>query len=63
MRIRISPLMFMYRMTELGQAIMPILFALADWVKEHGPKLRIPKLRACLSSCGALTSAAGAQVL
>jgi DNA-binding HxlR family transcriptional regulator len=29
-----------YRMTELGQAIMPILFALADWVKEHGPKLK-----------------------
>ena len=29
-----------YWMTELGQAIMPILFALADWVKEHGPKLK-----------------------
>ena len=27
-----------YRMTELGQTIMPILFALADWIKEHGPK-------------------------
>ena len=29
-----------YRMTELGQTIMPILFALAEWVKVHGPKLK-----------------------
>jgi DNA-binding HxlR family transcriptional regulator len=29
-----------YRMTELGRTIMPILFALADWVEEHGPKLK-----------------------
>ena len=29
-----------YRMTELGQTLMPILFALAEWVKHHGPKLK-----------------------
>jgi DNA-binding HxlR family transcriptional regulator len=28
-----------YRMTELGRTILPILFALAEWVEEHGPKL------------------------
>jgi DNA-binding HxlR family transcriptional regulator len=28
-----------YRMTELGQTIMPILVALGQWVKEHGPRL------------------------
>jgi DNA-binding HxlR family transcriptional regulator len=28
-----------YRMTELGQTIMPILVALGQWVKEHGPTL------------------------
>lgn len=27
-------------MTELGQTIMPILFTVADCVKEHGPKLK-----------------------
>jgi DNA-binding HxlR family transcriptional regulator len=27
-----------YRMIELGRTIMPILFALAAWVEEHGPK-------------------------
>jgi DNA-binding HxlR family transcriptional regulator len=26
-------------MTELGQTIMPILVALGQWVKEHGPTL------------------------
>jgi DNA-binding HxlR family transcriptional regulator len=28
-----------YRMTELGQTIMPILVALGQWVREHGPTL------------------------
>lgn len=29
-----------YRITELGRSIMPILFTLADWVKQHEPKLK-----------------------
>ena len=29
-----------YRMTELGQTIMPLLVALAEWVKQHRPNLK-----------------------
>src|SRR4029077_2319639 len=29
-----------YRMTALGQTIMPLLFALAEWVKQHRPNLK-----------------------
>jgi DNA-binding HxlR family transcriptional regulator len=29
-----------YRMTERGQTIMPLLVALAEWVKQHGPNLK-----------------------
>ena len=29
-----------YRMTELGQTIMPLLFALGAWVKQHRPNLK-----------------------
>ncbi len=29
-----------YRMTELGQTIMPLLVALGEWVKQHRPNLK-----------------------
>jgi DNA-binding HxlR family transcriptional regulator len=35
-------------MTELGQTIMPILFALAEWVKQYGPNLQAQKAAAWL---------------
>ena len=35
-----------YRMTERGQTIMPLLFALAEWVKQHGPHLKAHKAAA-----------------
>ena len=35
-----------YRMTERGQTIIPLLFALAEWVKQHGPHLKAHKAAA-----------------
>jgi DNA-binding HxlR family transcriptional regulator len=30
-----------YRMTELGRTIMPLMLALAEWVKKHRPTLNV----------------------
>jgi len=35
-----------YQMTERGQTIMPLLFALAEWVKQHEPRLKAQKAAA-----------------